>query len=103
MLDVHRSAAIVGTLVWAAPEENGPTMPYDGDAITSFAYVGDARRQESALAVSGLVPGAGECRVEARWVDTYPELDVGPGDVITLVASQRRIATIAVDAVRPGE
>lgn len=88
--------SILGTLTWVPPGENGPTMPFDVDQITSFAYVGDDRTSASALVVRGLAPGGAAGPVTASWVESYPELAVGAGDVITLMASQRPIATISV-------
>ena len=87
---------IEGVLRWVPPGENGPTIPFDGERITAFAHVGSERSSESAIAVSGLVAGAEECLVRAKWVDGYPALAVTAGDVITLTASQRPIATLAV-------
>src|SRR5262245_29486388 len=96
MAAVAAERVIEGVLRWVPPGENGPTIPFDGERITAFAYVGSERGAESAIAVSGLVVGAEECAVRAEWVDGYPALAVVAGDVITLTASQRPIATLAV-------
>ena len=91
---------LTGTLRWIPAEENGPTMPFDQQHISAFAYVGDRRDDESAIVVRGLEEGTTESSVEAEWVDSYPQLTTSPGDVITLISAQRPIATISVTAVR---
>ena len=45
---------MTGTLRWIPAEENGPTMPFDQQHISAFAYVGDRRNDESAIVVRGL-------------------------------------------------
>lgn len=90
---------MTGTLRWIPAEENGPTMPFDQQHISAFAYVGDRRDDESAIVVRGLEEGTTESSVEAEWVDSYPQLTTSPGDVITLIGAQRPIATIAVTSI----
>jgi hypothetical protein len=90
---------LTGTLRWIPAEENGPTMPFDQQHISAFAYVGDRRDDESAIVVRGLEEGTTESSVEAEWVDSYPQLTTSPGDVITLIGAQRPIATIAVTSI----
>ncbi|MBK6309488.1 MAG: hypothetical protein IPF42_02465 [Candidatus Microthrix sp.] len=90
---------MTGTLRWIPAEENGPTMPFDQQHISAFAYVGDRRNDESAIVVRGLEEGTTESSVEAEWVDSYPQLTTSPGDVITLIGAQRPIATIAVTSI----
>jgi hypothetical protein len=90
------ATTMTGTLRWVPIEENGPTLPFDNTRLSAFAYVGDDRQNESALVVRGIELGATESSVEAEWVDGYPALAAHPGDVITLVASQRPIATLAL-------
>ena len=90
---------LTGTLRWIPAEENGPTMPFDQQHISAFAYVGDRRDDESAIVVRGLEEGTTESSVEAEWGDSYPQLTTSPGDVITLIGAQRPIATIAVTSI----
>jgi hypothetical protein len=92
---------IEGVLRWVPAAENGPTLPFEGDRITAFAHVGSDAGAESALVVSGLIAGASEATVQARWADGYPALATAPGDTITLSASQRPIATLVVSAIAP--
>ena len=96
---VMTAVTMTGTFRWIPVEQNGPTMPFDFERISAFAFVGDDMRTESAIVVRGLQRGASESSVKAQWVDGYPELDARPGDVITLVASQRPIATISLSSV----
>lgn len=85
---------IRGEFRWVPIEQNGPSLPFDGDRLSAFAYLDPS--QESAIYVEGL-PGAGEAGgVEARWCDGYPAPLTKAGDVITIIASQRPIATIEV-------
>ena len=90
---------LTGTLRWIPAEENGPTMPFDQQHISAFAYVGDRRNDESAIVVRGLDKDSTESSVEAEWVDSYPALSTRTGDVITLIGAQRPIATIAVTSI----
>lgn len=89
---------IAGILRWIPVADNGPTMPFEHERISAFAYVGDDQRRETVLVAHGVRPGATESEVEARWVNGYPELPVRPGDLITLTASQRPIAILEVTA-----
>jgi len=91
--------SIAGMLQWIPVEEHGPTAPFPHEYICAFAYIGSDARTESAILVEGLEPGKNECVVRARWVDGYPKLAARPGDVLTLIAAHRPIATIAVDSV----
>lgn len=92
---------ITGRLRWVAPEDNGPTLPFERDRITTFVRALDDHgvEWESVLRVRGMVIGAVECAVTAEWVDTYPPLPVRTGTVISLLASQRAIAHLTVDDV----
>ena len=86
--------AITGEFRWVPKEENGPSLPMGVDRLSAFAYVDPA--EESAIFVRG-VPEFGQAgTVEAVWCDGYPSPATRPGDVITLIASQRPIATIEV-------
>ena len=87
---------MTGTLRWIPVDENGRTLPFGYTHLSAFAYVGDDRQHESALVIRGVARGETESLVEAAWVDGYPALAAHPGDVITLVASQRPIATLAL-------
>jgi hypothetical protein len=98
--DVTMTATtMTGTLRWIPIDQNGPTLPFGHTRLSAFAYVGDDRQNESALVVRGIERGATESSVEAEWVDGYPALTARMGDVITLVASQRPIATLALTMV----
>jgi hypothetical protein len=80
-------------------ESHGPTAPFPYERICAFAYMGSDLETESAILVEGLEPGAEECDVRAHWVDGYPELAARQGDVVTLMAAHRPIATIEVGSV----
>ncbi|OHV43822.1 hypothetical protein [Pseudofrankia sp. BMG5.36] len=92
--------SIAGTLHWIPMEAHGPTAPFLYKRICAFAYVGSDLQTESAILVEGLEPGKETCAVEAHWVDGYPELAASQGDVVTLIAAHRPIATIEVGSVR---
>ncbi len=69
-------------------------MPFVHNQISAFAYIDPA--EESAIRVEG-IPGFGKTGdVLASWCDGYPTPEAHAGDVITLIASQRPIATIVV-------
>lgn len=96
--DLHVTTdTISGEFRWVPAEDNGPTMPFERSRISAFAYVGD-HMNETAVFVEGLPPAGETAPVSLRWVDGYPAPDVEPGDVITLTASQRSIATIRVES-----
>ena len=91
--------SIAGTLNWIPMEAHGPIAPFPHERICAFAYVGSDLQTESAILVEGLTPGEQKCAVHAHWVDGYPELRAAEGDVVTLIAAHRPIATIVVNSV----
>lgn len=85
-----------GTFRWIPVAENGPTLPFGRPKMAAFAYVEPRRETEGALLIHGL-PGPDEAgRVTASWTAGYAIPTALPGDVVTVVASQRPIATIDV-------
>ena len=85
---------ITGSFRWVPAEENGPSLPYAHERISAYAYIDPD--EESAIFVQG-IPGFGETgEVVATWCEGYPSPVAKPGDIITLLASQRPIATIMV-------
>jgi hypothetical protein len=75
-------------------EENGPTTPFHSDRMSAFAYLDPG--EETAIFVTGLPDFEQSGEVQASWCDGYPSPAVTIGDVITLIASQRPIATLEV-------
>ena len=92
-------AAFVGTLRWIPATENGPSVPFDRPKMTAFAYVEPQRDEEGAILIRGLAQWGADCRVEVCWLPGYPIPDTNVGDVISVLASQRRIATITVTGI----
>ena len=58
------------------------------------------RREEGALLITGLPAQDSDGDVQACWVDGYAVPPTKAGDVVTVLASQRPIATITVTEVR---
>ena len=88
------SQTFVGSFRWIPVEENGPTTPFHSDRMSTFAYLDPS--EETAIFVRGLPDFGGSGEVQARWCDGFPSPVVAAGDVITLIASQRPIATMEV-------
>lgn len=89
---------ISGSFRWVPIEENGPSQPLGVDHLSAFAYVEPS--EESAIFVRGVPEFGGSGEVEARWCEGYAAPATKEGDVITLIASQRPIATISVTSAR---
>jgi len=89
-------AAFVGTFHWIPAVENGPTIPFGRPKMSAFAYVEPQRDNEGALLVEGVPAQEEDAAVRARWIVGYPTPHTNVGDVVTVLAGQRPIATITV-------
>lgn len=87
---------IIGNLRWIPAAENGPNIPFQLTKMSAFAYVEPNVDVEGAVLIRGLTGDGDDSRAELSWVPGYPMPETGPGDVITVLAAQRPIATIIV-------
>jgi hypothetical protein len=94
---------LTGMFRWIPAEDNGPCLPFDRPRISAFAYVEGRSDVEGALLIRDLPDQGAGAQVAAQWLSGYPLPRTEPGDVVTLIASQRPIATITVSdvSVRP--
>jgi hypothetical protein len=90
---------LTGAFRWIPVEENGPCVPFDRPKICAFAHVDGRPDLEGALLIRALPEPGAAAEVLARWLPEYPVPHTEPGDVVTLVAAQRPIATITITAV----
>ena len=79
------SKTITGNLHWIPADENGPNLPFEPRTDV-----------EGAVLIRGLAGDGSDSAVKVQWVPGYPVPETSAGDVITVLAAQRPIATITV-------
>jgi hypothetical protein len=90
------SKTITGNLHWIPADENGPNLPFELEKMSAFAYVEPRADVEGAVLIRGLAGDGSDSAVKVQWVPGYPVPETSAGDVITVLAAQRPIATITV-------